>query len=348
MKTTPSSSFTSSPVSVSYHSNTLTPRKIGFGFAGFFIISFLVLFYPFSQFFRGSWEARPYVSFFTTNDIKAKLPDWQNNGTLKSIFEFLTQNQIEWFGFRFYSMFLFIGAVIGFFLMTYFLGLKSVAETTVEKIFVTFILLGIIGARGLFVLLNLEVFTKNPDKILNFQGGGFSVFGAFALCGAYLVWYCNKYKFNLWGFLSALVPSVLIVQIFARFGNFFNYESYGKPTSVPWKMFVPEGAVFANLYPVGNVIERFYHPTFLYEALINSTLLILVLLNYSKLEKKKEGLVFAIYAIVYGMTRICMDFLRLDMQTFIKFGAIDIHFAQIFGFILLVLGLHTLLKKKTD
>jgi len=54
---------------------------------------------------------------------------------------------------------------------------------------------------------------------------------------------------------------LLIGQAFGRFGNFFNQELYGYPTSVPWKMFIDPAHRLAGYYD-----QAFYHPTFFYEG----------------------------------------------------------------------------------
>ncbi|NJK70987.1 MAG: prolipoprotein diacylglyceryl transferase [Thermales bacterium] len=107
--------------------------------------------------------------------------------------------------------------------------------------------------------------------------------------------------------MDFLTPSLLLGQVIGRFANFFNYESYGGPTSVFWKMYVPDSA---NFYE--NLNQKFFHPTFLYEIIPNFILLLVLLWNYRGLTKRKAGLVFGFYALGYGIIRFFVEFFRLD------------------------------------
>ena len=127
--------------------------------------------------------------------------------------------------------------------------------------------------------------------------------------------YTKWFKFNTWEFLDFLTPSVLIGQVIGRFGNFFNYEAYGPATKVFWRMYIPEPA---NIY--NNLNDRTFHPTFLYEIIPNFILLCYLLINYDKLTKRRAGIVFAIWAISYGIIRFITEFFRLD--------ALKIHLPQ--------------------
>jgi phosphatidylglycerol:prolipoprotein diacylglycerol transferase len=139
----------------------------------------------------------------------------------------------------------------------------------------------------------------------------------------------------------------LLGQIIGRFGNFFNYEAFGYPTNLPWKMFVPE-----SFRPEEFLQNSFFHPWFLYEILANLFILFLILrfdklgrsdflaaeldpptagLKQSSLQKStrptfqkfREGILktlfnnlFFTYLLLYNAVRACLEFLRID-STFI-------------------------------
>ncbi len=123
-------------------------------------------------------------------------------------------------------------------------------------------------------------------------------------------------RYNL-QLLDWLAPSVLLGQIIGRFGNFFNYEAFGYPTNLPWKMLVPEG-----FRPMGFATSQYYHPLFLYEALGNVVILV-VLLNFYKSYKSymtyrayKSGTLFFMYLFLYNALRFGLEYLRVD-STFV-------------------------------
>jgi phosphatidylglycerol---prolipoprotein diacylglyceryl transferase len=321
--------------------SSFSPKKLSLIFLAIFTILTLIFFYPFKLLFEGTYEARPSFIFITTDKLKQNLG---NNPAFEGVFKFLSENSVEWFGFRFYSLFVFIGIVGAFFLMIYFLKAKNLAETTIEKLFISFVLLAIVGARGLFVIQNYSYFAEKPAEILNLQAGGLSMYGSLALIFLYLAYYSSKYRFRFYSLLDPLIPGLLFLQIFTRLGNFFNYEAYGQATNVLWKMYVPEGAVINNRYNTNGILERFYHPTFLYEILFCSTLLILIMFFYQKLTTKFDGQVLAIYAICYGLFRIYNETLRLDITYLVGKGGVS--YGQFFSIVLVGIGVFALFFKK--
>lgn len=112
--------------------------------------------------------------------------------------------------------------------------------------------------------------------------------------------------------LDWLAPSVVLGQIIGRFGNLFNYEAFGYPTNLPWKMFVPK-----NFRPVLFQNENFFHPWFLYEILGNLIILFLLFKVISKKYKNSSpGYIVFFYLLLYNSLRFCLEFLRVD-STFI-------------------------------
>lgn len=111
--------------------------------------------------------------------------------------------------------------------------------------------------------------------------------------------------------LDWLTPGVIVGQIIGRLGNFFNYELYGYPTILPWKMFVPE-----SFRTQDYLTQQYFHPLFAYEMLIN-IFIILILWLVSRLHKKYaintgHGSLFLGYVFLYTSSRFLLEFLRID------------------------------------
>ena len=130
------------------------------------------------------------------------------------------------------------------------------------------VIAGIIGARLGFVLQNVPYYAAHPFDVLAVNQGGLSIHGA-VVCGAIVAWItARKVRIPFIRLADILAPSILLGAVIGRFGNFMNYELYGYPTNVAWKMFVP----LAYRLP-GYQASAFFHPTFLYEALMNVAML---------------------------------------------------------------------------
>ena len=98
---------------------------------------------------------------------------------------------------------------------------------------------GIVGARAYHVLITDpgSYFGPNvadPWAFLKIWEGGIGIMGAVSV-GALGAWYgCRRYGMNFPAFADAVAPGILLAQAFGRWGNWFNQELFGKPTTLPW------------------------------------------------------------------------------------------------------------------
>jgi prolipoprotein diacylglyceryl transferase len=175
--------------------------------------------------------------------------------------------------------------------------------------------LGIIGARVYHVLTHYNDYFgpgKNPMTAFYIWEGGIAIFGAL-LGGAIGVFIgCRIAGIRFWSFADALAPGLLVAQAVGRFGNYFNHELYGQPTTLPWGLVIPNPASNPNPeYPVGLPAGTLFHPTFLYEMLWN-LLGVVVLLLLEREYKYRWGKMIAIYFMWYGVGRIWFESIRID------------------------------------
>ncbi len=186
---------------------------------------------------------------------------------------------------------------------------------------------GIIGARLLFVILKWQYFAAVPVEILNLPGGGLSIHGALLGGAAATFLYCRANQLSFGSAADLVVPWVALGQMIGRFGNFFNQEAFGGPTSLPWKMWVaPE----FRPYPFRNY--SWFHPTFLYESI--GLLIILLILLIAQQKKLLRGSVTIIYLMAYSVLRFGIEFFRVDSD---KWGALTV--AQWGSLAIILLGI---------
>lgn len=107
-------------------------------------------------------------------------------------------------------------------------------------------------------------------------------------------------------FMDALAPGIVLAQAIGRWGNWFNIELFGKPSSLPWALAVP-----LSKRPSGYAEFTTFHPTFLYESLwcISVALLLLVV---AKRKLVGDGGIFALYVASYSFGRLWIEMLRID------------------------------------
>src|ERR671937_826700 len=95
--------------------------------------------------------------------------------------------------------------------------------------------LGIVGARAYHDITSWsEVSSPKWKGIFAVWEGGLGVWGGIllgCLAGAIVVRRSGERVRN---FMDAVAPGLLLAQGIGRWGNWFNQELYGKPTSLPW------------------------------------------------------------------------------------------------------------------
>jgi phosphatidylglycerol:prolipoprotein diacylglycerol transferase len=183
----------------------------------------------------------------------------------------------------------------------------------------------IVGARlGYVLFYNLSLYLQNPLDILVVWHGGMSFHGGLigTLIAGYIV--IKRKKLNFFSTADLIVPTCPIGIGFGRIGNFINGELFGKPSTMPWAMVFPEG----------RGVPR--HPSQLYEMFFEGIVLFVILWIY-KDRKKREGDVFALFFILYGVFRIFCEFFREpDAQLGYIFGVFSM--GQILSLCMVAIG----------
>ncbi len=212
------------------------------------------------------------------------------------------------FKLQLYGLLLGLGVLAGYLVAMKRKALHNIPEDKADTIIFLAIVFGFIGARLYHVVSEYPYYLQNLGQIFAIWNGGLSIFGtglgAVIAIFVYHKFFLQKTEHTL-SFLSLLdwlTPSILLGQIIGRFGNFVNYELYGYPTTLPWKMYVP---VQFRLPPYE--LSQFFHPLFLYEAMGSVIILILIL----KL-KLRHGSLFLMWLLLYNVMRFFLEFLRVD------------------------------------
>ena len=182
----------------------------------------------------------------------------------------------------------------------------QVSRNTIDTLFLLILPFGIIGARLYHVLDYFDYYRQNPLEILYIWQGGLGIFGAL-IFGLLTVYFYAKFKnISVLTLLDLASPAVSLGQSIGRWGNYINIEAFGPPTNLAWGISVPE-----NLRPLEYASYSKFHPAFLYESV--ATLLIFIfLIIISKSVIKKPGAVFALYLILYSISRLIIESFRID------------------------------------
>ncbi len=114
-------------------------------------------------------------------------------------------------------------------------------------------------------------------------------------------------------------PGILVMQAIARWGNFFNQELHGPPTSLPWGIAIECGNRTATWAcpPLGDTpVDAHFHPLFLYESLSGALGAILLLVLARRARRLRPGDIVLLFFAWYGSTRFLLEPLRTNNWTF--------------------------------
>lgn len=168
---------------------------------------------------------------------------------------------------------------------------------------------GILGARLYHVFANAHYYFASVDRMLEIPRiweGGLAIWGGI-IAGSVTVWFfIRSHHQRLAPVADAIAPTILLAQAMGRWGNYFNQELFGSPTTLPWGLRIDD----AHL-PQGYESGTLFHPTFLYESVWNLAAFF-VILWLDKRYSFKGGQVMCLYFLAYGPIRILMETLRLD------------------------------------
>jgi len=169
--------------------------------------------------------------------------------------------------------------------------------------------LGFIGARLYHVIDLWDYYSRNPSLI--FGGAGLGIYGAVIGGALGLIIYTLWRRLSAPRWLDIVAPGLILAQAIGRWGNFFNQELFGYPTSLPWGITIaPENR------PPQFAASTHFHPLFLYESLWNALGCVLLLVVGRKLKRKLlDGDIFCLYVIWYGIGRFYLEGLKLSVWT---------------------------------
>ncbi len=162
-----------------------------------------------------------------------------------------------------------------------------------------------------------ELYASDPIKIFLPPYSGLGVYGGIVTgtVAAYLYARYKKVPFLRW--TDIIAPGLFVMQAIARWGNFFNQELYGSPTTLPWGIPIDCAhrieAYACDLYPETT---RF-HPLFLYESLSGAIgAIVLIWLGYHARARLRPGDLLLVFFIWYGIVRFVLETFRSDNWLF--------------------------------
>ena len=182
--------------------------------------------------------------------------------------------------------------------------------------------------------------TIQPDGSYAFSGfTGLGVPGGIIAGTIVASIYVQRMHQDFFRWADVVAPGLFVMQAIGRWGNFFNQELYGPPTTLPSGIRIDCAHRIVE-YPCSSfpLETTHFHPLFLYESLSGiAGALVLLWLARRRNSRLVPGDLLLIFFIWYGVTRFALEGLRSGNWTFFGIPTASI---VTLGFILVgVLGL---------
>jgi len=165
---------------------------------------------------------------------------------------------------------------------------------------------GLVGARIYHVVTSPAAYLEEPVRALYIWQGGIGIPGGIAggVLAGWIV--CRRRGIAPGALADAIAPGVALAQAVGRFGNWFNQELFGRPTTLPWGL-----RIDPVHRPDGYESFATFHPAFLYEAGWNVGVALVVVWADRRF-RLSHGRAFALYLALYAVGRSWIEALRID------------------------------------
>ncbi|MDP9799976.1 prolipoprotein diacylglyceryl transferase [Arcanobacterium wilhelmae] len=214
---------------------------------------------------------------------------------------------------RAYALAILTGIIVAYWLSNRRYIRKGGGEEVTIDVVVWMVIVGILGARVYHLMTSPDAYFGaggDPWKALRIWEGGLGIWGA-VVAGAGAAYVAlHRRNLRLAPFADAVAPGLVLAQAIGRWGNYFNQELFGRPTTLPWGL-----EIDAAHLPAGYAPGTLFHPTFLYESLWNLGVFALLLFAERRF-RLRGGQVFVLYVIAYTAGRVWIEALRIDEAHF--------------------------------
>ncbi len=199
------------------------------------------------------------------------------------------------------------------------------------------VVLGLIGARVLYVWENFKFFSGQLIHVFFITEGGISQWGGLfgAGLGAYI--WARRASISYLKLVDAGGAATMIGLAIGRIGDVINGEHHGTPTTLPW------GVQYVNPDTLGEP-GKVVHPEVAYEMLLTIGLLALLLPFHQRLKARlPDGVLGLIYLGLYALGRFWLSYFRTDPA--IIYGLRQAQLASLVMVVIAVVGIPILIRR---
>jgi prolipoprotein diacylglyceryl transferase len=208
--------------------------------------------------------------------------------------------------FHMYGIILAVGVLAGVYVAEHRWRRRGYPEDGIYDIAFWVVIWGVIGARLYHVITDYQLFEDDPWRAFQIWRGGLGIWGAVIGGALAVIVITHRRRLPTLVVMDCMAVGIVLAQGIGRWGNYFNQELFGKPTTLPWAL-----EIAPQHRPAGYLQYSTFQPTFLYESLACLAIAGILLL-VERRARLKIGQTFALYVVLYTFARFFFENMRID------------------------------------
>jgi phosphatidylglycerol:prolipoprotein diacylglycerol transferase len=206
-----------------------------------------------------------------------------------------------------YGFFVALGFLLGLVWCSRESRKRQLDPEIIPDLFFYVVIAALVGARLLYVVLNISYFSRHPLAVFKIWEGGLVFYGGFLAAVPVLIWRIRRWRRPALEILDVAAPGLVLAQAVGRLGCLSAGCCYGRACSSRI------GIVFTS--PLSHApLHQPLYPTQLFHAAAD-LFIFLVLVGLSR-KASRPGVVAVCYLVLYGVLRFTVEFWRGDPRGF--------------------------------
>jgi phosphatidylglycerol:prolipoprotein diacylglycerol transferase len=216
-----------------------------------------------------------------------------------------------------------IGLAVSYAVITHEAHRRGLNERLVDNGIIIVAAAALVGGRAYHVIDQWHLYQDNILKVFLPPYTGLGVYGGIVTGTLAAVYIVRRWKQPFWKWADVVAPALFAMQAIGRWGNFFNQELYGPPTSLPWGIQIDCAHRIGDhglpqwpctQYPFETTA---FTPLFLYESISGVVGLITLLWIARRWgPRMRPGDLLIVWAMWYAAVRFWLETFREGNWTF--------------------------------
>jgi len=161
------------------------------------------------------------------------------------------------------------------------------------------LLIGLVGGRVTFFLINPNLFIENPLSIVSLNSDLMNISGAFLSALIFLIITSNRKQTSLFSILDGFTPGIALFAVFYHLSNFFSGNAFGSEATLPWSI---------------DLWNALRHPVQIYE-MFAALIIFFMIFPRNLTPKRKPGLSFLYLVSLSSLSKLFFEAFHGDSQT---------------------------------